>query len=78
MKHILIVITGIFILPLSLFAAGEQVIDIDIEGMSCKFCAYSVQKNLKKLPDVESASVSIDDKKLILSWLMVNRPILNY
>jgi len=63
MKQILIMITGIFLLPLSLFAAGEQVVYIDIEGMSCKFCAYSVQKNLKKLPDVESASVSIDDKK---------------
>ncbi|VAW90736.1 Lead, cadmium, zinc and mercury transporting ATPase; Copper-translocating P-type ATPase [hydrothermal vent metagenome] len=63
MKKLLITITGLFILPLSLYAAGEQIVDIDIEGMSCEFCAHSVQKNINKLPGVEKASVNIDDKK---------------
>ncbi len=63
MKKLLLTLTGMFLFPLSLLAAGEQVVDIDIEGMSCKFCAYSIQKNLSKLPDVDKAEVSIDDKK---------------
>jgi len=63
MKQILLTLTGMFLFPLSLMAAGEQVVDIDIEGMSCKFCAFSVQKNLSKLPGVDKAEVSIDDKK---------------
>jgi len=63
MKQLLLTLTGMFLFPLSLMAAGEQVVDIDIEGMSCKFCAYSIQKNLSKLPDVDKAEVSIDDKK---------------
>jgi len=44
-------------------AAGQQVVDIDIEGMSCKFCAHSVQKNISKLPYVEKADVNIETKK---------------
>jgi len=63
MKQVLLTLTGMFLFPLSLMAAGEQVVDIDIEGMSCKFCAYSIQKNLSKLPDVDKAEVSIDNKK---------------
>lgn len=63
MKQILLTLTGMLLFPLSLMAAGEQVVDIDIEGMSCKFCAFSVQKNLSKLPGVDKAEVSIDDKR---------------
>lgn len=63
MKVILITLTALFLFPLSLLAAGKQVVDIDIEGMSCKFCAYSVQKSLSKLPGVEMAEVNIDNQK---------------
>ena len=63
MKKILLTLTGLFLFPLVLMAAGQQVVDIDIEGMSCKFCAHSVQKNLTKLPYVEKAEVNIDTKK---------------
>lgn len=63
MKHMLISIAIFLFLPLSVFAAGEQVVDIDIEGMSCKFCAYGIQKNLSKLPYVEKAEVNIETKK---------------
>ena len=63
MKRFLFTLTSLLIFPLSLLAAGQQVVDIDIEGMSCQFCAHSVQKNIKKLPGVENAQVNIDTKK---------------
>ncbi len=63
MNNFLIVLTGLFILPLLTVCAEQQVVDIDIEGMSCKFCAHSVQKNLTKLPYVEKAQVNIETKK---------------
>jgi len=63
MNHRQITMVGLFLYPLSLIAAGEQVVDINIEGMSCKFCAHKIQKELTLLPGVETVSVSIDDKK---------------
>ena len=42
---------------------AEQ-IDIDVHGMTCAFCVDSLQRNLGKLPDVESATVSLKYKKV--------------
>ena len=44
-------------------AFAEQ-IEIDIHGMTCAFCVDSLQRNLGKLPDVESARVSLKLKKV--------------
>lgn len=63
MKKLLITVVSVFIFPLALMAAEVQVIDIDIEGMSCQFCAHSVQKKMTRLPYVEKAEVNIDTKK---------------
>lgn len=63
MKKLLLTATSLYLFPLAIMAAELQAIDIDIEGMSCKFCAHSVQKNLSKLPYVEKAQVNIDTKK---------------
>ncbi|MEN8108713.1 MAG: heavy metal-associated domain-containing protein [Pseudomonadota bacterium] len=42
---------------------AEQ-IEIDVHGMTCAFCVDSLQRNLRKLPDVESAEVSLKRKKV--------------
>lgn len=46
----------------TIFWAGAlpaEQIEIDIHGMTCGFCVDSLQRNLGKLPDVESAEVSL-------------------
>ncbi|MCK5359097.1 MAG: heavy-metal-associated domain-containing protein [Gammaproteobacteria bacterium] len=51
----------------SLFWAGTlsaERIEIDIHGMTCGFCVDSLQRNLGKLPDVDSAEVSLKLKKI--------------
>lgn len=68
MKALLISLSLLLLLSLSAFATdkqitGKQIVDIDITGMSCKFCAHSVQKSLTALPGVEKAEVNIDDNK---------------
>ncbi|WP_198262932.1 heavy-metal-associated domain-containing protein [sulfur-oxidizing endosymbiont of Gigantopelta aegis] len=63
MKSLLISLSLLFFLVLSSLASGKQVVNIDINGMSCKFCAYSVQKSLNTLPGVEKADVNIDTNK---------------
>lgn len=43
--------------------SAEQ-IEIDVHGMTCAFCVDSLQRNLGKLPDIESATVSLKHKKV--------------
>jgi len=53
-------------LLISLFAlsavAGTYSYKADVEGMVCAFCAYSVAKNISKLPGVDADSVNVDLK----------------
>ena len=62
MKHFLLPVL-LLLLPLSLPAAEPQVMEIGVAGMSCEFCAYSVEKNLKKLTGVDQAQVNLDAGK---------------
>lgn len=50
----------LLVLPPSLPAAERAVVEIGVAGMSCEFCAYGVEKHLKKIPGVEQAQVSLD------------------
>lgn len=62
MKRLLftyVLLTLVWVNPLS----AEQ-IEIDVHGMTCAFCVDSLQRNLGKLPDVESAEVSLKHKKV--------------
>jgi copper chaperone CopZ len=45
-------------------ALPAEQIEIDIHGMTCAFCVDSLQRNLGKLPDVETAEVSLKLKKV--------------
>jgi len=63
MKHTLIAILTLAVIHVSAYAANKQQIEVDIKGMTCKFCAYGVQKKLNKLPNIEKAEVNIDTKK---------------
>jgi len=56
-------VIGITLFQGNVFAASVDQVDVEIEGMTCKFCAYSVQKNLSKLAGVELAEVNIESKK---------------
>lgn len=62
---------AILILPATLWGAEaeskateQQVLEIQVKGMTCPFCAYGVEKNLGKLPGVEKAEVSLQAKKV--------------
>jgi periplasmic mercuric ion binding protein len=45
-------------------ALPAEQIEIDIHGMTCGFCVDSLQRNLGKLSDVNSAEVSLKLKKV--------------
>lgn len=70
MKTIATVLTLFLVLPATLWgaeaqpkAAEQQVLEVEVKGMTCPFCAYGIEKNLSKLPGVEKAQVSLESKK---------------
>ncbi len=48
----------------SLTVSAVEVVEIDINGMSCGFCVDAVRRKLSRLPDVEKARVSLKSKKV--------------
>ncbi|MBT8102044.1 MAG: heavy-metal-associated domain-containing protein [Woeseia sp.] len=59
MKPVVLVLVGLLWLPSTLNAADHEVVVIAVSGLACPFCAYGLEKNLKKLADVDSATVDL-------------------
>jgi copper chaperone CopZ len=59
MKKIVLVLISLFWLPIAAWAAEQVVVDIGVTGLACPFCVYSVEKNLGKLPEVDSVEVNL-------------------
>lgn len=57
-------LTGLLLLPL-LATAGEK-LEMDVHGMTCAFCVYSLEKKLGELPGVSNAEVSLSQNRLRL------------
>ncbi len=53
------IIAVLFFLSASAFGADETVIEIDIDGMTCPFCVYSLEKELGKLDEVKEVLISL-------------------
>ena len=47
----------------SVFGAEETVLEIDINGMTCPFCVYSLEKELGKLNVVGEVLISLKSSK---------------
>ncbi len=54
-------------LAASAFGADETVLEIDINGMTCPFCVYSLEKELGKLSEVEQVVISLKLSKARLT-----------
>ena len=55
----LILLLSLIVLSSDLLAT-ERIYQVDVEGMVCAFCAYSVSRDLAGLPGVKSDSVDVD------------------
>lgn len=40
--------------------AGEKVV-VRVDGLSCAYCAYSLEKNLQKLDGVEKVEINLEE-----------------
>ncbi len=62
MKKLLIVslLIGVFLMP-STFA---RTVEIDVQGMTCAFCADSLDRKFKKMDGISKVDVSLKLKKI--------------
>lgn len=57
--------SGVLLLALLVSAATiADTIEVDVHGLTCAFCVDSLQRQLKKLPDIEKVAVSLKAKKV--------------
>ncbi len=66
MRQLIIVAVFVFITAPA-FGAGETVLEIDINGMTCPFCVYSLEKELGKLSEVKQVLISLKSNKARLT-----------
>jgi len=63
MQKTALMLMGLLLLSGPVLATPQEVLEIDVAGMTCPFCVYGVEKNLGKLPGVDQAQVSLEAKK---------------
>ncbi|KAF0114095.1 MAG: hypothetical protein FD149_1951 [Rhodospirillaceae bacterium] len=60
----LAIVALVLCMPLLAWGAQFQVVDIDVQGMTCPFCAYGLSKSLTKASEVDSADASLKEHKV--------------
>jgi len=45
-------------------ATTAATVEVDVQGLTCAFCVDSLQRQLKKIPDIEQVDVSLKNKKV--------------
>ena len=63
----LIIVAVIIFFTASAFGADETVIEIDIDGMTCPFCVYNLEKEFGKLSEVKQVLISLKSNKARLT-----------
>lgn len=56
-------VLAIIISPLVAFAAKAKV-TVSVDGLSCPFCAYGLEKKLKKMEEVEGFNIDLEGGKV--------------
>ena len=62
MRQFIIVAVFVFVTA-SAVGADETVLEIDINGMTCPFCVYSLEQELGKLSEVKQVLISLKSNK---------------
>jgi len=61
---VMVVMAVVSLIAGSAMAQTKHVIGVD--GMSCPFCAYGVEKKLKKVKDVESVTIDLNEGEIMV------------
>lgn len=63
----LFIVAVFFFLSAAVVGADETVLEIDINGMTCPFCVYSLERELGRLSEVKQILISLRSSKARLT-----------
>jgi len=66
MKPIIKIILIIFLLGISSTLAQSSEVKVRVDGLSCPFCAYGLEKKLNDLDGVESINIDFEEGLVVL------------
>ena len=58
-----LLLIALFFCMTSLMATHDQIVEIDLSGLSCSFCVYGLKKNLEKHAQIDKAEISLKNNK---------------
>jgi len=61
MRYRIVILLLMFCFSPLVVAQESQRLEVDISGMSCKFCVRNVEKNLLKLEGIKETKVNLDE-----------------
>jgi mercuric ion binding protein len=59
---------AIALLTSAAFASAAETVVMDVKNMSCRFCALTITKALKKVPGVEETKVDFEQKTATVKY----------
>ena len=63
-----VLLIGVLSLTMSFVKAEHtNIVEMEVQGMTCPFCVYGLKKKLEKLPDIKQADVSLKENKVRLT-----------
>ncbi len=65
---IFMVLMLFFFAPLTAFADGPVKVTAKVDGLSCPFCAYGIEKKIKKIKGVEEIRVDIKNGSITVKY----------
>jgi len=61
------VVLIVLIAPAGVLAGGAEV-TVRVDGLGCPFCAYGIEKKIKKLEGVEAVRVDLEAGKVVVTY----------
>lgn len=65
MKNLIVLLAVILVGSATVFAQENKefsgIVKMEVKGLSCPFCAYGLEKNLKAIPSIEKISINIEE-----------------
>lgn len=65
-KKLVTIFSIIFFFNISTLNA--KTIDIDVNGLVCEFCAFTIEKTFKKKDEIKEIKVDLEAKKVFLTF----------
>lgn len=66
MKTVAQLLTGIMLLWSSMALAAGTQYDLRVDGLSCPFCAYGIEKKLRKTKGVDSVEIDLEQGVVVV------------